>query len=84
VIPISASTACSAGRRRSDSPRSRHQAATISPASRKRQPTLISGATGPSCQVIASQVVLQIATQPAKSVRLFRGCDPVRGSAEGA
>jgi hypothetical protein len=37
-----------------------------------RHATLASAAIGPSWNVIAYQVVLQIATQQAKSVRLFR------------
>jgi hypothetical protein len=52
--------------------RTPHHAAISNPASRKRQATLTSAATGPSWSVIAYQVVLQIATQHAKSVRLFR------------
>ena len=61
--PISASAACSRGRKRREWPRSPHQAATISAASRNRWLTLTSGATGPSWNVIASQVVPQIEMQ---------------------
>src|SRR3982751_1556898 len=69
--PCSASHRCWRALNRSGTRRARQYPKSSSAASRKRQNTLASGATLPSWNVIAIQVLPQIATQAVK-----RGTDP--------
>src|SRR6185369_13939223 len=70
--PISASMACSAGVKRSGRRRARQYAKSSAEASTNRYATLASTETLPSWNVIASHVVPQIATQPAKTVSVLK------------
>ncbi len=65
--PSSASCACTAGGKRSRSPRSRHHPKRMADAMANRSATLTSGGARPSWKVMAIQVVPQMATATAKS-----------------